>query len=66
LLREPAREVLARVIESIRGREDVILFVESLEVPPTQAAMLHGLAELVPIAAAMDANNRRTKVMRLL
>jgi hypothetical protein len=40
LLREPAREVLALVLESVQGRGDVLLFVESLEVPPTQATML--------------------------
>jgi len=66
LLREPAREILALVIASIRGRTDLVLFVETLEVPPSQADMLHDLAELMPVAAAMDENNRRNKVVRLL
>jgi len=66
LPREPAREILALVIASIRGRTDLLLFVETLEIPPTQADMLHALVELMPVAAAMDENNRRTKVARLL
>lgn len=66
LLREPAREVLALVQASLRERSDVILFVESLEIPPTQAGMLHELAEELQLAAALDADNRRNKVMRLL
>ena len=37
LTRLPTRDVLAVVVRSLEGR-DVILFLESLEVPPTQAA----------------------------
>jgi hypothetical protein len=65
ILREPVREVLALVLASIRGRE-VILFTESLEVPPTQAAALHELAEACQLAACMDADNRRVRIRRLL
>ncbi len=65
LLREPVREVLAIVIDSIRDR-DAIVFVETLEVPPTQAAALHALAEIAQLAAAMDADNRRARIQRLL
>jgi hypothetical protein len=63
--REPVREVLALVLESLRGR-DAVLFAESLEVAPTQAAALHELAEHCQLAAAMDAENRRGRIMRLL
>jgi hypothetical protein len=63
--RQPVREVLALVLESLRGR-DAILFAESLEVAPTQAAALHELAEHCQLAAAMDADNRRGRIMRLL
>jgi hypothetical protein len=37
----------------------VILFVDSLEVPPTQADMLHQLAKEVQIAATIEHSNRR-------
>jgi hypothetical protein len=63
--REPVREVLALELESLRGR-DAVLFAESLEVAPTQAAALHELAEHCQLAAAMDAENRRGRIMRLL
>ena len=65
LLREPAREVLALIIESVRGKGGV-LFTETLEIPPTQAAMLHELAEVCQLAAAMEADNRRVRILRLL
>ncbi len=65
ILREPVREVLALVLESIRGK-DVILFADILEVPPTLAAMLHDLAEACQLAACMEDDNRRVRIMRLL
>jgi len=65
LLREPGREVLALILESVRGKS-VILFTETQEVPPTQAAMLHELAEVCQLASAMDADNRRVRILRLL
>jgi hypothetical protein len=45
---------------------NVILFTETLEVPPTQAAMLHELAEVCQLAAAMEEDNRRVRILRLL
>ena len=65
VLREPAREVLALVVDSIRGR-GAILFTESLEVPPTLAVALHELAEVCQLAACMDKENRRVRIQRLL
>lgn len=66
LSREPAAEQLNLVIAALAGRDDVILFVESLEIPPTQADMLHQLAEHVQIAATVEDSNRRNRIMRLL
>ena len=66
LTREPAAEQLHLVLAALAGRDDVILFVESLEIPPTQADMLHQLAEHVPIAATVEDSNRRNRIMRLL
>ncbi len=65
LRREPAREVLALILASVRDRQ-VILFTETLEVPPTQAAMLHELAEVCQLASALDEENRRVRILRLL
>jgi len=47
------------VLSALAGRDDVILFVESLEIPPTQADMLHQLAEHVQIAATVEDSNQR-------
>ncbi len=65
LRREPAREVLALILASVRDRQ-VILFTETLEVPPTQAAMLHELAEVCQLASSLDEDNRRVRILRLL
>jgi hypothetical protein len=45
---------------------NVILFTETLAVPPTQAAMLHELAEVCQLASAMEEDNRRVRILRLL
>ena len=66
LTREPVAEQLQLVMAALAGRSDVILFVESLEIPPTQADMLHQLAEHVQIAATIEDTNHRNRVMRLL
>lgn len=64
--RQPAQEVLHLVMNSLEGRSDVVLFVESLEVPPSQADILHQLAEHCQVAAGIEDSNRRNKVIRLL
>jgi hypothetical protein len=66
IIRQPAQEVIHLVMGSLEGRSDVVLFVESLEVPPSQADMLHQLAEHCQVAAGIEDSNRRNKVMRLL
>ena len=55
---------LATLGDVERGR--IVLFVESLEIPPTQADMLHQLAEHVQIAAGIEDTNKRNRIMRLL
>jgi len=65
LSRAPAREVLALVIAFLRG-QGVVVFIESLDVPPTQAEMFHALAEVAQLAAAMSDDNRRARIQRLL
>jgi hypothetical protein len=66
VVRQPAQEVILLVLGSLAGRADVVLFVESLEIPPSQADMLHQLAEHCQVAAGIEDTNRRNKVMRLL
>ena len=44
----------------------VVLFVESLELPPTHADMLQQLAEHVQLAATIEDTNKRARIMRLL
>ena len=66
VIRQPAQEVILLVLGSLDGRADVVLFVESLEIPPSQADMLHQLAEHCQVAAGIEGTNRRNKVMRLL
>lgn len=66
LVRQPAQEIIHLVMNSLEGRNDVVLFVESLDVPPSQADMLHQLAEHCQVAAGIEESNRRNRVMRLL
>lgn len=65
LSREPAAGQLNLVRAALAGRDDVIQFVKSLEIPPTQADMLHQLAEDAQIAATVEDSNRRDRIMRL-
>lgn len=66
LAREPVADQLALLLQALAHRDDVILFVESLEVAPTQAEMLAQLAEHCQLCAALDADNRRARIQRLL
>jgi hypothetical protein len=66
LLREPIAEQTELVMRVLRERPDVVVFVESLELAPTQADILHQLAEHVQLAAAIEDTNRRHRIMRLL
>ncbi|MBK1723842.1 hypothetical protein [Thiocystis violacea] len=66
LSREPVADQMALLLRSLERRDDVILFVSSLEVPPTQAEILGQLAEHCQLCAALDADNRRARIQRLL
>jgi len=63
--RLPARESIELIARSLKGR-NVLIFVESLEVPPTQAEFFALLLDEAQIAAAMDDSNRRVRIERLL
>ncbi|MBK1732766.1 hypothetical protein [Thiococcus pfennigii] len=66
LSREPVADQMALLLRSLEGRDDVILFISSLEVPPTQAELLLELAEQCQLCAALEPDNRRTRIQRLL
>ncbi|EXJ13570.1 P-loop NTPase family protein [Imhoffiella purpurea] len=66
LSREPVADQMALLLRALDHRDDVILFVESLEVPPTQAEYLAQLSERCQLCAALDADNRRVRIQRLL
>ncbi len=65
LSRAPIRETAAMILASLRDR-NAIVFLETLEVPPTQAEFYHDLAGVAQLAAAMDKDNRRVRIQRLL
>jgi hypothetical protein len=54
------RETADLLLVSLRGRGAVV-FLEALEVAPTQAELYHDLAEVAQLAAAMDEDNRRVR-----
>jgi hypothetical protein len=63
--RLPARESMELVARSLKDR-NTLIFVESLEVPPTQAEFFTVLLDEAQVAAAMDDTNRRVRIERLL
>lgn len=63
--RLPARESMELVARSLKDR-DALVFIESLEVPPTQAEFFTVLLDDAQVAAAMDDTNRRVRIERLL
>lgn len=63
--RLPARESIELVARSLKDR-NTLIFVESLEVPPTQAEFFTVLLDVAQVAAAMDDTNRRVRIERLL
>lgn len=64
--REPVADQLSVITQSLQGRSGVILFVGSLEVPPTIANMITALTEHAQLCAAMEDGNRRARIDRLL
>jgi hypothetical protein len=63
--RLPVRESIELVARSLAGK-GVLIFIESLEVAPTQAEFFALLLEQAQVAAAMDDTNRRVRIDRLL
>jgi len=61
----PTRETAGLVLASLRGK-GAIVFIETLEVPPTQAESYHELAEVAQLAAGLADDNRRVRIQRLL
>jgi CheY-like chemotaxis protein len=66
LAREPVADQVALILKSLERRTDVVLFIDALEVPPTQAEILADLSEHCHLCAALDAENRRARIQRLL
>ena len=64
--REPVADQLSVIRQSLQGRSGVILFIDSLEVPPTIANMITGLTDQAQLCAAMEDGNRRARIDRLL
>ncbi len=65
LTRLPVRESMALVANSLAGK-NALVFIESLEVPPTQAEFFGMLIEQAQTIAALDDTNRRTRIQRVL
>jgi len=63
--RMPARESMELVARSLKGK-NALVFIESLEVPPSQAEFFTVLLDEAQVAAAMDNTNRRVRIERLL
>lgn len=64
--REPVADQLSVIRQSLQGRSGAVLFVDSLEVPPTLANMITTLTEQTQLCAAMEDSNRRSRIDRLL
>ncbi|MCB1761332.1 MAG: AAA family ATPase [Gammaproteobacteria bacterium] len=65
LCRTPTQELAHLIVTSLRGSRS-ILFLESLEVSPTQASLFDEFSGVAQLVAAMDAENRRVRIQRLL
>lgn len=65
--RMASRECVAMVAESLAAcDEPVLVFMESLELPPTQAEQFTDILEVAQVAASMDDTNRRERIRRIL
>ena len=63
--RRPCRDNMAMIAGSLRGHQ-ALVFIESLEVPPSQAEFYALLPDVAQVVAAMDDANRRVRIQRLL
>lgn len=65
--RMPSKECVLMVADSLAANgAEVLVFMESLELPPTQAEQFAAVLEVVQVAACMDSTNRRERIRRLL
>jgi len=65
LSRMPAKDCMALIVDSVKGK-GVLVFVETLEVPPAQAEFYTALLDVAQVAAAMCDTNRRVRIQRVL
>ena len=63
--RMPVAPLAELVINNLRER-DLLVFLESLEMPPSQANFFADLLDVAQCVAAMDDNNRRNRIARVL
>ena len=63
--RAPSIDVMQLVFESLRGK-GVIVFIDSLEVPPSQAEIFQELGDVAQLAACLSDENRRIRIQKLL
>lgn len=65
--RMPSRECVAMVADSLATSDAPLLVcMESLELPPSQAEQFAVILEVAQVAAGMDSTNRRERIRRLL
>jgi len=65
LARMPTKDAMALIADSLKGKR-VLVFIDSLEVPPTQAQFYAALLDVAQVAAALCDTNRRSRIQRLL
>jgi hypothetical protein len=63
--RRPSRDNMAMIAGSLKGHR-ALVFIESLEVPPSQAEFYAVLPDVAQLVAAMDSRNTRVRIQRLL
>ena len=63
--RAPSMDVMQIVFDSLRGK-GVIVFIDSLEVPPSQAEIFQELGDVAQLAAGLSDENRRIRIQKLL
>ena len=63
--RAPSIDVMQLVFESLRGK-GVIVFIDSLEVPPSQAEIFQQMGDVAQLAAGLSDENRRNRIQKLL
>lgn len=63
--RMPTAPLAELVINNLRER-NLLVFLESLEMPPSQANFFAGVLDVAQCVAAMDDGNRRNRIARVL